>query len=191
MFGIVSFALQNFINPYVILPGILVLGILLWWWRRRRSLAYRIFFSLFWIYLLVLLSMTVFSGAVYRSMPWVDRQEIASLLLSRVNLVPLYFGRFPHPAYILYDVLLNILVTVPLGFGLAFLKPMRVWIMLLVAVGVGLFFELGQLAVSLLVALPARVTDINDVIFNALGIMIGYGLFRLFTTWANHHLENR
>jgi glycopeptide antibiotics resistance protein len=184
MLAVASFALQNYINAYVILPGILVGILLLWWMHRRRSLEYRIFFSLFWLYLLALLSMTVFSGAVYRSVPWIDRQEMVPLLLSRVNLVPLHFGRFPHPSYILNDVLLNFLVTVPLGFGLAFLVPMRARTMLVIAVGAGLFFEGGQLAISLLTALPARVTDINDAIFNALGVMLGYGLFRLFERFA-------
>jgi glycopeptide antibiotics resistance protein len=44
------------------------------------------------------------------------------------------------------------------------------------ALGLGLFFEVGQLIVTLLSALPNRAPDINDVIFNAIGAIMGYGL---------------
>lgn len=69
MIWTISYALRNFINPYVVLPGILVLVIVLWKRREQYSLSNRVYFSLFWLYLLVLLSMTVFSGTVYRSIP--------------------------------------------------------------------------------------------------------------------------
>ncbi|HSV86451.1 MAG TPA: VanZ family protein [Levilinea sp.] len=184
MFGAVSFALQNYINLYVIVPGLLVMVVLLWRMRHTRSLAYRVFFALFWVYLLVLLSLTVFSVRMYRSVTWDDRLEMLPLLLSRVNLAPLYFGRFPMLGYIFIDVVVNNLVTVPLGFGLAYLKPMTARKMLLAGAATGLFFEIGQLVTSLLAATPARVTDINDVIFNALGMMVGYGAFLLFRCWV-------
>jgi len=180
MIPVISYVLQNFINPYVVVPGMLALIALLWRMRQTRSLGYRVFFGLFWVYLLILLSLTVFSGTLYRTASWMERLEMAPLLLSRVNLVPFYFGRFPYPGYIINDVILNILVTIPLGFSLAFLKPIKPWGMLLAAIGVGLFFEVGQLIASLLAAVPLRVTDINDVIFNAAGVMVGYGLFQIF-----------
>jgi glycopeptide antibiotics resistance protein len=191
MIWIISYALQNFINPYVVVPGMLVLIVLLWRWRKKRSVGYRVFFGLFWIYLLMLFSMTVFSGTVYRSLTWDERLEMAPLLLARVNLAPFHFGQFAYAGYIFTDVILNILVTVPLGFGLAFLTPLRARTMLIIAVGVGVFFETGQLAASLLAALPLRVTDINDAIFNALGVMVGYGVFGLFRHWAERAILHK
>jgi glycopeptide antibiotics resistance protein len=180
MIPVISYALHNFINPYVILPGALVLIAVLWRWRNQYSLAYRVGFAVFWLYLMVLLSMTVFSGAVYRSVAWFERMEMAPLLLSNVNLIPFHFGRFPLPGYVLPDVLLNIAVTIPLGFGLNFFIPLRVKTVIWLAFGVGLFFEIGQLVVTLLVVSPTRAPDINDVLTNAAGVMIGYGLFWVF-----------
>jgi glycopeptide antibiotics resistance protein len=177
MIPVISYALRNFINPYVILPGALVLIAVLWQWRNQYSLAYRVGFAVFWLYLLVLLSMTVFSGAVYRSVPWSERIEMAPLLLSRVNLIPFHFGRFPLPGYFLPDILLNIGVTVPLGFGLNFFKGIKFKTMVWLALAVGLFFEVGQLIVTLLVVSPVRAPDINDVIFNAAGVIAGYWLY--------------
>jgi glycopeptide antibiotics resistance protein len=179
MISVISYALQNFINPYVILPGVLVLIAVLWRWRNKHSLVDRVGFAFFWLYLLVLLSMTVLSGAVYRSVPWSERMEMAPLLLSRVNLIPFHFTRFPLPGYVIPDVLLNIGVTIPLGFGLAFFKGIKFKPMLWLALAVGLFFEVGQLVVTLLVVAPVRAPDINDVIFNAGGVLIGYVLYML------------
>jgi glycopeptide antibiotics resistance protein len=186
MISVISYALRNFINPYLVLPGILVLIAVLWRWRNQYSLAYRVGFAVFWLYLLVLLSMTVFSGAVYRSVSWTERMEMAPLLLSRVNLVPFYFGRFPLPSYVVPDVLLNIVVTIPLGFGLAFFKGIKFKTMLWLALAAGLFFELGQLVVTLMVVAPVRAPDINDVLTNSAGVMIGYGLYRVYQRGSNN-----
>jgi glycopeptide antibiotics resistance protein len=176
MIWTISYALRNFINPYIVLPGILVLVIILWQRRERFNLAYRVYFTLFWLYLLMLLSMTVFSGTVYRSVPWAERLQTMPMLLDRVNLNPFQFGDFPYSAYIWPDILLNIGVTVPFGFGVAFFTGIHLRKMFVLALGLGLFFEVGQLIVTLLAALPNRAPDINDVIFNAIGAIMGYGL---------------
>jgi len=48
----------------------------------------------------------------------------------------------------------------------------------------GLFFsialEILQLIVALIAGFTFRFVDINDIIFNTIGIIIGYGLFILF-----------
>jgi hypothetical protein len=144
MISVISYALSNFINPYVVLPGIFILIAVLWRSRNGHSLAYRVGFAFFWLYLLVLLSMTVFSGAVYRSVPWSVRMEMTPLLLSRVNLVPFYYGRFPLPGYVIPDILLNIGVTVPFGFGVAFFTDIRMKKMFVLALDWVSFLRLGS-----------------------------------------------
>jgi len=41
--------------------------------------------------------------------------------------------------------------------------------------------ELGQLGLSELYAFPIRIADVDDVILNTAGVLIGYALWRL---WA-------
>jgi glycopeptide antibiotics resistance protein len=52
----------------------------------------------------------------------------------------------------------------------------RLW-MATLALGVGVSFgiELGQLAISVVVGIPYRHADVDDVILNGLGTAIGYG----------------
>jgi glycopeptide antibiotics resistance protein len=45
----------------------------------------------------------------------------------------------------------------------------------------GLIIEAVQLIIGLLLGYPYRVTDINDVIANALGVWLGFALFGLST----------
>jgi glycopeptide antibiotics resistance protein len=73
---------------------------------------------------------------------------------------------------------LNVLLTVPFGFGLPFVASLS----LLSVVGIGVLFSLGIEAAQLLadatqLALPPWSIDINDVITNSLGVVIGVVLF--------------
>jgi len=49
-----------------------------------------------------------------------------------------------------------------------------------VSIFLGLGLEITQLLLSLALRYPYRVVDINDAIFNAFGVLLGYGLFKLF-----------
>jgi glycopeptide antibiotics resistance protein len=74
--------------------------------------------------------------------------------------------------FLLIDVVGNIVVFIPLGFGLAGALPqtnLRQTIRLaaLGGFGLSLLIELGQLTI------PSRTTDVDDLIFNTLGAAIG------------------
>lgn len=71
--------------------------------------------------------------------------------------------------------LLNIAMFVPLGFFLPLLcdKYRRLKNTLLFGIGATVFIELAQL-------FTYRATDINDVVTNTAGALLGYLLFRLF-----------
>ena len=92
-------------------------------------------------------------------------------------------------SYLFIDVLGNVAVFVPFGAALAAATLpgsrkrrrsgfWRWWLkMCLAGLALSLFIEIGQLAI------PGRVTDVDDVILNALGTAIGalivWGAFRL------------
>lgn len=156
------------------LMGIVVLIMILILLRRRGyETPYLFFFSLFWVYLLFVFSAIIFPVFPMRG----NYQEIFHL---KVNFIPFYFGACAHPRLCMINIIGNILITVPLGFGLSFVARLRskdfLWLPLLI----GLFFELIQLMVFITFQSLTRVTDINDVILNALGIWVGYVLFRMF-----------
>lgn len=82
------------------------------------------------------------------------------------------------------QALLNILLTVPFGFGLPFVVGLRGRDILAVGILFSIGIELAQLMVdALYLALPTWSVDINDVLLNSLGIALGYGVF-----WATSAL---
>lgn len=142
-------------------------------WRRQRSLPYLLFFSILWLYLLVVVSTVIFPIVI-------DPQGGQASLFSEINLLPLYFGACSVAFSCLKDVLLNILLTVPFGFGINFLLRVKPRSFLWLAPSIGLVLELSQLIVVVVFRSRFHAIDINDAIFNAIGVLIGYALFRLF-----------
>jgi glycopeptide antibiotics resistance protein len=64
------------------------------------------------------------------------------------------------------------------------------------ALAVGFSTELTQLATCLILGVNYRSVDINDTLLNALGVLIGYGIFRglaifYFALGRKYTLHNR
>ena len=171
-------------NATAWLIGLIILAVLLILLRKRGS-YFLFFFSLFWVYLLVLVSVTVFPiplgadvGNQFNN-PW---KLIAFMLrVNALNLAPLYFGNcWDLPRACATGIYENILMTVPFGFGINFIARFKsrdfIWLALLV----GLLDETAQFVLDIALGGAFRSVDVNDVLFNGLGVWLGYGLFRGF-----------
>lgn len=97
-----------------------------------------------------------------------------------VNLVPFkmfriygFYFRWGNFLYILINFVGNMLVFLPLGFfpALLFRKP-KWWRSVLVGGGISVFVEFGQFFLM-------RQSDIDDVLLNTLGALLGYWTFLL------------
>jgi len=88
-----------------------------------------------------------------------------------VNLTPFFLG---GDAMSSEQLLYNVLVTVPFGFGLAFVRRMGI----VSTLAVGLVFA-TTIANVLRVAIPNWSIDINDVVLNSLGVVVGVAAFVL------------
>lgn len=75
----------------------------------------------------------------------------------------------------------NLVVLVPLGFGLPVVwqRFRRLVPTLLVGFSVALSIELSQLVISLSVGVPYRAFDVDDLILNSAGAVIGWLLWRV------------
>jgi glycopeptide antibiotics resistance protein len=159
--------------------------------RDRQGVVYLVFFSVFYVYLFKVLDYTLFQ---FQSLLLL-KYFVPGLMLrgqaegQGLNLVPLVtLGR--------EDVstsLLNVLLMVPFGFGLPFITSFRMKQVVAVGMLFSIAIELLQLVTGLLAGITFRVADVDDVIFNTVGVAIGYGLFvgfmrfyrRVFGDWEN------
>jgi len=103
-----------------------------------------------------------------------------------INLIPL-ITLTPQD---LKTSLLNILLLIPFGFGLPFITNYR----MKKIVGIGALFsiviEFMQLITGFMAKITFRIADINDVIFNTVGVAIGYLLFVGFVRIYRHISHN-
>jgi len=169
-------------EEFAVLPLLLVLPLLAWWMRRGRASLGRVALaSTLACYAGVLIGLTFFplplppyevdplSGTSYLAWPapWAAIVPLGAI-------VPALGMGFEWPAarYLVG----NVVAFMPLGFIVPFLRPWwdgwrRATLLgLLVSGGI----ELTQLGLSLAMGFPFRVADVDDLLLNTLGTVLGY-----------------
>jgi glycopeptide antibiotics resistance protein len=148
-------------------------------WQKTKSWTYLLLSACFGYYIIFALDKVFFplpiSGNYADSL-----RSYNALWVDNLNLIPFHFGRFGTFESTAETMFLNILLTLPFGFGLNFLVHSRAKHFLWIAPALGIGLEATQLAISYLLGFVYRVIDVNDVLMNMLGVWIGYALFRVF-----------
>jgi glycopeptide antibiotics resistance protein len=184
------------VYPQPFLVGLPLLALVLILLRRRRTgPLYLLGVGLFGFYLIGIVNLVFFPILLPPNWPEGVTLEGAQRTFSHVNLIPFYYGDMFTLNFrtIIYEIAGNFLLTVPFGFGLPFLARLQAKRMPWLALGVGLTFEITQLALALILGSYARSVDINDVLLNAAGVLFGYGFWRLLTRFSRAkplHLSN-
>jgi glycopeptide antibiotics resistance protein len=170
----------------IVYPLAIVLAIVVGWRAATRGLtawqvAARVALVL---YLGWLIGATLFPIPVSGHLPRAELSPTERLLdrLNAHNIVPLRAIRetaalgWGWPAVRLLAG--NVLVFVPFGVLLPAIFPgvRRWWRMTLAGLALSASIELSQLAVSLLLGYWYRMTDIDDVLLNVAGVLLGYAL---------------
>jgi glycopeptide antibiotics resistance protein len=148
--------------------------------RRNHSPSHLFFFSAFWVYLLILVSVTIFPIPLPDAGIFLTKRQ-TTFVLSHINFVPFKYLSDPYanPYVVFLEIVQNILLTIPFGFGVSFIAQFKARDFLGLAIAVGLAIEIAQLVISLGVGVY-RTVDITDVLLNATGVLLGYIFFRAF-----------
>jgi glycopeptide antibiotics resistance protein len=173
--------------PYPFLLGFALLVILLINLRKGHPPAFLFFYALFWIYMLLLLGITLFPIPFFTQL--LNRSGLV-YILSKINWIPFRISLTYRVNLFPPDVIGNILLTIPFGLGIPFLKRIQPGEMILFSM-IGFVIELSQLMISLYLGMAYRTVDITDVITNCAGVWLGYGLFRVFALLYNKWIEKQ
>jgi glycopeptide antibiotics resistance protein len=171
----------------VLLFGLIWIGIVTFL-RLKKSLAYLIFFTIFYVYIVKVLDYTLFQ---FQSLVLL-KHFMPDLILNGqtvgedMNLIPF----ITLTSQDLKTSLLNILLLVPFGFGLPFLTNYRMKKIVVIGALFSIGIELMQLITGFMAKMTFRIADINDVIFNTVGVAIGYLLFVGFVRIYRHLSPN-
>lgn len=165
-----------FDNIYILTGLTFVLLVLLTFLKcvRRKSTIYLLCFAIMYIYICQLIDLTQFPIYTSEGM----REALGGQNVWReMNLVP--FKTVLEEFSL--DILMNIIMTIPLGFGVAFLIRCTWRRILAIGIIIGVCAELGQLLSALWAGFTFRHVNIDDTIMNLLGTVLGYLLFKIFS----------
>lgn len=155
----------------VLLFVIYIISILILKYKFNKSAAYLIIYTFLFIYLSEVLKYTQFPIMVRTDL----QEKINQNILASINFVPL--------VHLVKDdiqtSILNFVMAVPFGVLVPMLKKVKFRKLLLYAVLFGLVIEAFQLIVALAVGFTFRVIDVNDIIFNGLGVVSGYFVYKI------------
>lgn len=163
-----------------ILAGIVLIGVSIYWLHKRKMLTIKIsiVLILFYYYLTILLDHIVGIPIIKELIRLSALGE--SFFQPNINLIPFVNG-------LNMEFILNILLFIPLGFFCPMISKTyeQVKNVLLIGAGFSFVIEISQLFTL------HRATDINDIISNTLGALIGYVCFRFIIKLMNEKFVNK
>lgn len=173
----------------IVLVGFIWLGIVAFLkLKKRKSFVYLLFFTIFYIYLYKILDYTLLQ---FQSLLLLQH-FLPNLMLNGVeagrvvNLIPLATLTLEE----VKTSLLNVLFMMPFGFGLPFITNFRFKKVVIAGLLFSIAIEFLQLVTGFMANTTFRVVDINDLIFNTIGVAVGYILFAQFVRIYHHVFRN-
>ncbi len=154
------------------------------WLKKKKGIVYMIFFTIFYFYIAKVLDYTLIQ---FQSLILL-RHFIPDLILQGqtvgkdMNLIPL-ITLTPQD---MKTSLLNILLLIPFGFGLPFITNFRMKKIVVIGTLFSIGIEFLQLITGFMARITFRIADINDVIFNTVGVTVGCILFVEFVRIYRH-----
>ena len=148
---------------------------------KHKDKYFFLFFTIFYVYILFVINETQFP--IYSTDD--DRKLFGHVAIGNgINIIPLKDALNMTSLY-------NIIMMVPFGFGLPFIKRTRFRAVLFGGLLFSFLLESGQLITALIVGFPNRVVDVNDLIFNTFGSIIGFGIYLVFAKIVETIFKNR
>ncbi|MDE5539198.1 MAG: VanZ family protein, partial [Bacilli bacterium] len=150
----------------------------------RVLIIYSFILYLLTVYFLVILPLpnpdeVTYQGNMVRLIPFQFIKDFLSQSSFILTNPKTYLKALTEPSF--YTVAFNILMTVPLGMYLRYYFKCSIKKTIIISFSLSLFFELTQLSgLYFIYKYPYRFFDVDDLIVNTLGGIIGFYLMGLF-----------
>ena len=174
---------------FLLFSFIIIVPLTIWMMKKKRKISQIIIYNTFIVYIFGAIAQ-ICLPIHYSGRPIVE--NIKSFPYSEfIYITPFkqeYFDMYATDAVLrlIKSYILNIILTIPFGVLFPLMKRSSTRSMILIAVLVGLSAETIQLLIGMLFGNQYRVTHIDDVIMNAIAVMLGYILIKVFTRKYNY-----
>lgn len=153
----------------------------------KQARSKKILISLFIVYITAVVSITIF--------PIIIDLDLMPINDSSIILVP--FSTITNLLEnatlwtIVLQIIGNIIMTIPYGIFIPFMVKRKRWYNYLVYTLIfPLAIELTQLIICVSTNSFYRTVDIDDVILNSIGIIIGYGIYKILPKFVKEYFGN-
>jgi glycopeptide antibiotics resistance protein len=162
------------------LMTIVLVGLLLYVRRKQhRNVGYLLCFSVFYVYLLYVFKYTMLPLLLFSTEYTLIMKAQGSTWTQGLNLIP--FRELTVPYLLSVQGIGNVLLTVPFGFGLPFLVRTDLKSIAWKGLFLSILIELMQLIINIGYGYRVRTVDVNDVLLNFVGVVIGFALFYMLS----------
>lgn len=165
--------------------GLVILAVLLGvTWRKKPNPWYVFCCAVFGLYVLFALNQIYFPIQVRPG-------QAVGLTFRSFDLTPFPFNldSAPEPILLTLSYFLKLLLLVPFGFGINFVRRIKTQRMIWLAFVVGLGIELVRILIISVAGYQSRKIDINDALMYIIGILIGYEIFRRLAPWYARRIK--
>lgn len=167
---------------FVLISVFLYFPFFLYWRKHKKNQREIGVYTLFYVYLILVIKYTQFP-ILYGNI-FVETYE--GLGIINYNLIPLI--TLKRDAF--YESGLNVLLFLPFGFLYFIITKFQVKQTILAGVLTSVGIELLQLMIGMITKVNFRVPDVNDIIFNGLGTIVGIALSLVWNSMAKKVFSN-
>lgn len=155
---------------------------------KKKPLSRKIIISLFIMYITVVVSITVFPLIIDPEM--MVKTDKSIILIPFSTITDLLANATIHT--IILQIFGNILMAVPYGVIIPLIVKRKRWYNYLIyTLAFPVTVELTQLVMCLSTNSFYRTIDIDDVILNSIGIVIGYGIYKILPRFVKDYFGNK
>lgn len=153
----------------------------------KKDSSKKILVSLFIIYITAVVSITIFPIIIDPElMPMNDRSIVLVPFSTILNLL-----KNATLSTIFLQIIGNIVMTIPYGVFIPFMVKKKKWYNYLVYTLIFPFaIELTQLIICVSTNSFYRTVDIDDIILNSIGIIIGYVIYKILPKFVKEYFGN-
>lgn len=149
--------------------------------KRKFSIKQHLLYFVFYFYVSAVISVTIFPLPMQKNLI----QDMKALNYLHNNFVPFksisQMMQVGNITIILRNILGNIILLSPLGFfiPLLFKRTRKISSILIIGLLCSSGIELAQYLISAVIGYTYKITDIDDIILNTIGVLAGFVLFKL------------